>query len=96
MSHFILICRDAEDGLHKRPAVRPAHLDHIAAHGEAVKIAGPLLDEAGNPAGSLFILEVEDREAVEAFADADPYHRNGVFASREIRGFKMVVDTLSS
>lgn len=96
MAHFILICRDGPDGADRRPSVRPAHLDHVAKAGAAVKIAGPLLDEAGLPVGSLFLLDMEDEAAITAFADTDPYYREGVFASREIRGFNIVVDGLSN
>ncbi|NHK28201.1 YciI family protein [Parvularcula flava] len=95
MPHFILICRDGPDGPAKRPNVRPEHLDHVADHGSKVKIAGPLLDEEGNPSGSLFLLDMADRAEVEAFAAEDPYQKAGVFISREIRPFKIVVDNLS-
>lgn len=95
MPHFILICRDGPDGAAKRPGVRPQHLDHVADHGSKVKLAGPLLDEDGNPAGSLFVLDMADRAEVEAFSAGDPYQQAGVFVSREIRGFTMVVDNLS-
>ena len=95
MPHFVMICRDGADGMARRAEVRPAHLDHVAAAGDAVEIAGALKDDAGNPVGSLFVVEMEDAAAVAAFADADPYHRNGVFASREILPFNKVIDTLS-
>lgn len=90
MARFVLICRDVADGKLRRPAVRPAHLDHVAAAGDAVEIAGALKDEEGNPVGSLFILNMDSAGAV-----ADPYHVNGVFESREILPFNKVVDTLS-
>ncbi|GGD15454.1 YciI family protein [Aquisalinus flavus] len=95
MPHFILICRDGPDGAAKRPGVRPQHLDHVADHSSTVKLAGPLLDEDGNPAGSLFLLDMETRAEVEAFSAADPYQKAGVFVSREIRTFRIVVDNLS-
>lgn len=95
MPHFILIGRDGPEGMARRKEVRPAHLDHVAAAGKAVEIAGALKDDDGNPVGSLFVLDMESAEAVAAFADADPYHLNGVFESREILPFNKVVDTLS-
>jgi hypothetical protein len=34
------------------------------------------------------IIEAEDRSAAEAFADGDPYHRQGVFERVEIRAWR--------
>ena len=52
-----------------------------------VRVAGPLLDDEGTMIGSLFIMEAESRNEVQAFADNDPYTAAGVFESVEIKGF---------
>jgi uncharacterized protein len=36
----------------------------------------------------LLIIEAEDRSAAEAFADGDPYRRQGVFERVEIRAWR--------
>ncbi|MDR3510522.1 MAG: YciI family protein [Caulobacteraceae bacterium] len=94
MALFVLACFDHEDALDRRMAVRPNHLAYVDANRERLKLAGPMFDAAGRMAGSLFILDVEDEAAVEAFSAADPYRLNNVFERVEIRGFKVSVGAL--
>jgi hypothetical protein len=81
---FLIQCFDGPDGREKRPPVRGEHLAHAEAQGRALRLAGPMLDDAGGPIGSVFVLDCPDRAAAEAFANADPYQQAGVFARREI------------
>lgn len=88
MPHFILHCIDSEAGAALRPVTREAHLAHVRGSG-VCRIAGPLLDDDGNPIGSLLIVETEDIEAARAFSQGDPYHAAGVFGSVQIMPFRM-------
>lgn len=72
-------------------AAREAHLAYSAEHRRMIKLAGPFLSDAGEMAGSMFILEAEDAAAVEAFSAADPYRLAGLFASVEIRPWKVTI-----
>jgi uncharacterized protein YciI len=83
---FVLHCIDAEGTAQLRARHRPAHLEHIRGSG-VVRIAGPLLNENEAMIGSLIIIEVADMEAARAFSEADPFKREGVFGSVEIRRF---------
>ena len=76
---YVLMCFDKKNALSERMAVREAHLAYIGEHIERVKLAGPLLDEAGEMAGSLILYEAGDLAEVQAFSDADPYKSAGVF-----------------
>lgn len=87
---FALICRDKPGALDIRKANRDAHLAYVEATG-VVSLAGPLLDGAEEMAGSLIVLDVADRDAAQAWADADPYARAGLFAQVEIHGWKRVI-----
>ncbi len=87
---FALICTDRPGALERRLAQRPAHLAHLERHVAQLVEAGPLLDPQGNPCGSLFVLDMADRAAAEAFAAADPYAAAGVFESAVIRPFRAV------
>ena len=60
---------------------RPAHLASLEELGRAGRIAhaGPLLDAAGSPVGSLVVFEAADLEEAQARAAADPYVVEGVF-----------------
>ena len=88
MASFAMICIDKPD------ALRPAHGQPRGASGlsarpgpaEDIHMAGPFLDEAGAPTGSLILLEAEPTSRPRApSAAADPYALAGLFASVEIR-----------
>ena len=85
-----LICTDKTGALETRKENRDAHLAYIADTG-AVTMAGPLLDTAGEMAGSLLILDVEDAAAAESWAANDPYAKAGLFSDVRIQPWKKVI-----
>ena len=94
MSLFMLACFDKPNSLELRMATREAHLAYVRDNMALVKVAGPMLDEGDGMAGSLFILEAEDRAQVAAFNAADPYQKAGLFDQVEIRGFRASIGQL--
>jgi uncharacterized protein len=76
------------------PEARAEHrAEHIAYRkglGAAMLMAGPLLDDAGNPDGSLVLLEAPDRAAAEQLALDDPYMARGVLQLKSIRGYRVM------
>lgn len=91
---FALICRDKPGHLQLRLDTRPRHvayLDGLNGRG-ALKFAGPFLDDAGNPCGSLVVVEAADRAGAEAMAAADPYALAGLFEDVEIRAFVWTIN----
>ncbi|MGM0585961.1 MAG: YciI family protein [Pseudomonadota bacterium] len=86
----ILICRDRPGALEVRKANREAHLAYVEETG-AVRFAGPMLDESGEMCGSVLMLDLDERQEAEAWAEGDPYAKAGLFESVEIKGFKPVV-----
>jgi uncharacterized protein len=88
--HFALICTDRPDSLQLRMATRPQHLAYVDGLVAKVVHGGAMLDAAGQPCGSLFILEAADRGEVERFAAEDPYARAGLFESTVIRPLRTV------
>jgi len=85
-----LICTDKTGALETRKENRDAHLAYIADTG-VVTMAGPLLDTAGEMAGSLLILDVEDAAAAESWAANDPYAKAGLFSDVRIQPWKKVI-----
>jgi uncharacterized protein len=85
-----LICIDKPNHLQTRIDNRPAHLEHIKSSG-IVEMAGPFLDAEGGMIGSLVILTVDTLAQAQAWADADPYAKAGLFESVTIREWKKVV-----
>ena len=90
--YFVISCIDKPGALGLRMETRPAHIEFLKAHADAVKFAGPYLGEDGETmAGSLIILEADDRASAETFATADPYAQAGLFASTDIRAWKWTI-----
>ena len=85
---FALVCTDRPGALERRLAARPEHIAYLERHVASLVHAGALLDPQGNPCGSLFVLDVADRDAAEAFAAGDPFATAGVFESAAIRPFR--------
>jgi uncharacterized protein YciI len=95
MAMFVLMCLDHPGGLERRLAARENHLAYVREHIAMVKVAGPLLNDAGEMAGSMFVIEAPDRAAVEAFTAADPYRLADVFARTEIHPWRVTVGALA-
>jgi uncharacterized protein YciI len=87
---FAISCTDKPGSLELRMATRPAHIEHLKAEQARILLGGPVLDAAGNPCGSLLVVEAADRAAAEAFAAADPYAKAGLFESVAIRPYRVV------
>ena len=83
---------DGPKGLELRKTVREQHLAHLRGHSEAgrVRFAGPLVDDAGKPCGSLVILEAESLADARAIAESDPYLTEGVFERVDVHETKAV------
>lgn len=78
---FIVSGHDHENGLQHRLAVRPRHRAHYEALGNDLILSGPYLDDKGDPIGSMIIIRRETQAAAEAYAAADPFVVEQVFAS---------------
>lgn len=90
MPLFALICRDRDGAQQTRLDNRAAHLAYLKDSGDRVVMAGPFLDGAAMT-GSLLVLDMPDRAAAQAWADADPYARAGLFDSVVIEEWKKVI-----
>ena len=93
MPQFIIIAQDYKDNeaLNRRLAARPAHLERMKeekAKGVFI-IGGAKLNEAGNMFGSMLIVDLPNKEDVEAWVAADPYTTNRVWETVEITPFRI-------
>jgi uncharacterized protein YciI len=75
------------DAAEPRKTFRPAHLDYLAATEKHIFAAGPLFDDSDatgleDRVGSLYIVDVADRAAADAWFTAEPFNANGVYGSR--------------
>ena len=85
---YALICTDKPHSTELRTKVRPKHVAYLGSLGDAMKFAGPFLDAAGGPTGSLVMIEAETRDAAQMIAANDPYKLAGLFVSVEIRAWR--------
>ena len=92
MPYFAMIGHDGPRGAELRKLHRGAHLERIERLAEAgrVRHAGPLLDESGQPVGSLVVFEAEGFDEARALAAADPYVSEGVFERHELHETRVV------
>jgi len=95
---YAIIGTDAAGSLPRRRAARPAHLarlDELLAAGRLV-LGGPMpAVDAPDPgpagfSGSIIVAEFASLAEARAWAEADPYVSEGVFAAVEVRPFLKV------
>jgi hypothetical protein len=88
---FVVHALDKKDILPTRAKFYRAHrihLDKSEDHAVDVLTAGTLVaDDGETPVGSIFVIDAQDRDAVDAFARSDPYHSNGVWERVEIHRY---------
>jgi uncharacterized protein YciI len=98
MPLYVISCIDKPNSLALRMATRPAHLAYAHSEGlpATVKLGGPYLDEKGDMAGSLIIVEAPDLTAAEKFSQNDPYRCAGLFQSVEIRPFRITNNAMGN
>jgi len=92
---FVVTAIDKENALALRLAVREAHLAYARETGR-MKLGGPFLDENGDMAGSMMIVEAPDLATVEAWHACDPYVKAGLFARSEIRLWKATFNPIEA
>ncbi len=82
---YAIIAQDKPNGVDHRMAVRPTHLKHLESLGDKLVFAGPFLDDDGKPTGSLVVIEAGSLDAAKGMAAADPFVKEGVFSSYEVK-----------
>jgi len=68
-----------------RAALRPTHLAYLERHADIVVLGGVTFDAADEKDGSVWIVNLPDLSAAEAFAAAEPFMRAGLFQSVRVR-----------
>ena len=76
---FLVKAYDGPDMLDKRMEVRPRHLEGMKALGEQIICAGGLLDEESAMRGSALVMEFDNRAALDAYLESEPYVVEGVW-----------------
>lgn len=89
--YFVIIARDKPPG-DLRAKLRTPHLAFIADKQHLFRFGGPLIDAAGKVTGSLMILDLPDRAALDAYMAQDPYFKDGgIFESVTVQQTRWIV-----
>ena len=88
---YALLCDDKPNSLQLRLDTRAEHVAFLNGLGDALKFAGPFLDENDKPCGSLVVIEADSREAAREVADRDPYARAGLFEAVAVRPWNWAI-----
>lgn len=88
---FAVTCTDRQGALELRLKHRSEHLLWASAEDSPVQMAGPLLDQNGQPAGSLLIVAAEDEADLRDILKQDPYAQADLFADVFWMPFKWTV-----
>jgi uncharacterized protein YciI len=91
---FALYCVDKPNSLELRMANREAHLAYVGGFRDQLRLAGPMLDEGGDMAGSIILLEMETLAQAQAFAADDPYNKAGLFDRVDVTAFRPTLGKL--
>ncbi|MDQ1078307.1 YciI family protein [Pseudoroseomonas cervicalis] len=77
---YIIETFDRPDSLALRQATRAEHLAWLDSQVQLLLACGAKLKDDGSDAGGgVYIIDVETREAAEAFIAADPFSKAGLF-----------------
>ncbi len=95
---YVIYSEDVPNSLEKRTIARPAHIERLQALKDQGRIvlAGPTpaidSEDPGNAGmtGSLVVIEFENLQAAQDWADKDPYAIAGVYKNVTVKPFKRV------
>jgi uncharacterized protein len=84
---FVLLARmrNEPEAVAARERLRPQQLETVRAMAErgTMRIGGALLDASHAPVGSMALLDFATRAELDAWIEAHPYKRNGVWGEIE-------------
>ena len=90
---FTIYCIDKPGMVETRKEIMPAHVEYLGTDPIKLMMSGPLVtDDAETIVGSFYIVEADDRAAVEAFQRNDPLVKAGIWDTVEVRAFIKRVD----
>ncbi|WP_165793663.1 YciI family protein [Hyphococcus luteus] len=88
MPHFLVEYEELGNP-EAREEKRADHIAYRKGLGEKMPLAGPLLDDQGDPNGSVVILEAENLKDASDLAASDPFVGHGVLRLVSVRPFRI-------
>jgi hypothetical protein len=82
---YVVLFEDNDEFAHMRPKFMADHLQFLSDNSKRIEIAGPLKDGlSGEPAGGLWLIDVESVEQAQALVESDPFWPTGLRKSIRI------------
>jgi uncharacterized protein YciI len=94
MPLFVVSWMDKPGALEVRMGAREAHLEYVRETG-VVRLGGPFLDENGDMAGSMIVIEADDLETAKAWHALDPYRAAGLFETSTVKPWRITVGSIA-
>ena len=95
MKQFVIIAYDGDDSeaQERRKTIRPLHLAgaKILKEKNQFVTGGAILNEAGQMTGSVMIVQFENDEEFKEWYEQEPYIKNGVWKTIEVKPFRVAV-----
>ncbi|HUA55214.1 MAG TPA: YciI family protein [Candidatus Sulfotelmatobacter sp.] len=86
---YAVHCIDAKGVDEVRNKHLTTHKNYLIGQANILVVGGALLgDDGAEPIGSLYIVNVADKKAAEAFSKSDPFTSAGVFATVTITAMR--------
>jgi uncharacterized protein YciI len=94
--NYVIHCLDHQGAVQKRLDHYEAHKAYLGAAAMKTVMSGPLMaDDEVTMIGSCFVVEAASLAEVQAFNQADPFFKAGLWATISIRPFLKRVDNRS-
>lgn len=82
---YLIDATDKPDSAELRAAERPKHMAYLDSNlPKLIAVGAKLRDDGTTAWGSLYIIDVDERAAAEAFINNDPFQKAGLFGKVEI------------
>ena len=85
MPLFAITTADKPGMADARAAIRDTHLAYLKSHEAVVVLGGVTYGADGEKDGSVWIVNLPDRAAADAFAEAEPFVQAGLFQWVRVR-----------
>lgn len=89
MTHYFLIQYIQAGSSALREEKRGEHIAYRKGLGGALALAGPLLDDAGAPVGSVIILGAPSKDDAQRIATGDPFVKAGLLKLDSIKPMRI-------
>jgi uncharacterized protein len=89
---FALVALDRPNSVERRLAIRPEHLKHLEALGDALFLAGPFLNDKEEGVGSIVVIEAKSLDEAREMFNRDPFVRENLFEQITIKPWRMGIN----